>query len=118
MEKHGWSSKQFLIDGFPRNEDNQQGWVDVLGEHTDMRFVLFLDCTEEAMIDRITKRGEAAGDQKRNDDNIEVLQKRFTVFKEQSVPIVELYGKQDKVRRIDATQTPEVVYEQVKKCFN
>ena len=76
MEKHGWTSKKFLIDGFPRNEDNQQGWEEVMGEHADMKFVLFLECTEEVMIQRITARGEAAGDQKRNDDNIEVLKKR------------------------------------------
>ena len=103
MEKHGWSTKQFLIDGFPRNEDNQQGWDEVMGEHADMKFVLFLDCTEEAMIARIQARSAAAGDQKRNDDNIEVLQKRFTVFKEQSVPIVQLYEAKDKVKKIDAT---------------
>ena len=73
MEKHGWSSKKFLIDGFPRNEDNQSGWEEVMGEHADMQFVLFLECTEEAMISRIQARSAAAGDQKRNDDNIEVL---------------------------------------------
>ena len=74
-----------------------------MGEHADMKFVLFLDCTEEAMIARIQARSAAAGDQKRNDDNIEVLQKRFTVFKEQSVPIVQLYEAKDKVKKIDAT---------------
>ena len=44
-----------------------------MGEHADMKFVLFLDCTEEAMIARIQARSEAAGDLKRNDDNIDVL---------------------------------------------
>ena len=53
MEKNGWSMKQFLIDGFPRNQDNVDGWEEVLSEHVDMRFVLFLECTEEAMICRI-----------------------------------------------------------------
>ena len=53
-----------------------------MGAHADMKFVLFLDASEEAMIQRITKRGEEAGDNKRNDDNLEVLQKRFTTFHE------------------------------------
>ena len=53
MEKNGWSKKQFLIDGFPRNQDNVDGWEEVLSEHVDMRFVLVLECTEEAMISRI-----------------------------------------------------------------
>ena len=111
MEKNGWSKKQFLIDGFPRNQDNVDGWEEVLSEHVDMRFVLFLECTEEAMINRIQARSIAAGEQKRNDDNIEVLQKRFAVFKEQSMPIVELYQKENKVRTIDAIKSADEVYE-------
>jgi UMP-CMP kinase len=26
MEKNGWDKKYFLIDGFPRNLDNEEGW--------------------------------------------------------------------------------------------
>ena len=62
MKNRGWNTKKFLIDGFPRNEENQTGWVSIMGAEVDMRFVLFLDCSEEVMIDRITKRGEASGD--------------------------------------------------------
>ena len=29
-----------------------------MDEHVDMKFVLFLDCTEEAMIERVNKRVE------------------------------------------------------------
>ena len=58
MEKNGWSKCKFLIDGFPRNDDNQQGWIKVMGDTCDMKFILFLDASEEKMIERITKRGE------------------------------------------------------------
>lgn len=34
MEKNGWAKKQFLIDGFPRNEDNRIGWNKVMGDIT------------------------------------------------------------------------------------
>ena len=102
MHKHGWSTKKFLIDGFPRNEDNQEGWTRVMGDHVDMKFVLFLDCSEDTMIARITKRGEESGENKRNDDNLEVLQKRFGVFRDQSVPIISFYAEKGQVRQIDA----------------
>ena len=62
MKNAGWSDKRFLIDGFPRNEDNEQGWHRVMGETVDMEFVLFLDCSEELMVDRILKRAKDAGD--------------------------------------------------------
>lgn len=53
MEKNGWENGKFLIDGFPRNQDNQDGWTEVMGEITDLKFVLFLECSEQCMIDRV-----------------------------------------------------------------
>lgn len=41
--------KKFLIDGFPRNLDNVNGWFDVIGETVHVAFVLFLDCPEHVM---------------------------------------------------------------------
>lgn len=80
--KNGGATKKFLIDGFPRNEDNLQGWNEVMGDFADMKFVLFLECEEQAMIDRINKRAAESGAEVRNDDNLEVLKKRFRVFRE------------------------------------
>lgn len=38
---------RFLIDGFPRNEDNLQGWNSVMDGKADVKFVLFFDCSNE-----------------------------------------------------------------------
>lgn len=38
---------RFLIDGFPRNEDNLQGWNKVMDDNADVKFVLFFDCSNE-----------------------------------------------------------------------
>mmetsp|Transcript_12349 Transcript_12349/g.19181 ORF Transcript_12349/g.19181 Transcript_12349/m.19181 type:complete len:200 (-) Transcript_12349:24-623(-) len=117
MEKNGWNKKKYLIDGFPRSEDNQSGWVKIMGEIVDMKFVLFLDCTEDKMIERVQKRGEAQGENKRNDDNLDVLKKRFNTFKEQSMPIVDMYAKNGQVKTIDANQEADEVYKQVIEAF-
>ena len=53
MENSGWQHKKYLIDGFPRNDDNYQGWNSIMGDITDMRFVLFIECSKENMIARI-----------------------------------------------------------------
>ena len=110
IEKAGGPKKKFLIDGFPRNQDNYEGWNKVMGDYCDVKFVLFLDCEEQAMIDRINKRASESGAQVRNDDNIEVLKKRFQTFREQSMPIVQIYEKQSKVKKINSNQEPEKVY--------
>ena len=39
----------FLIDGFPRNEDNLQGWTTAMEDKTDLKFVLFFDCDAEVL---------------------------------------------------------------------
>jgi hypothetical protein len=87
-----------------------------MGDYCDVKFVLFLDCEEQAMIDRINKRA-AESAEVRNDDNIEVLKKRFKTFREQSMPIVEIYEKQGKVRRINSNQEADKVFVDVLAAF-
>ena len=50
IEKNGGAQKKFLIDGYPRNQDNVDGWNEVMSSTADVKFVLFLDCDEETMI--------------------------------------------------------------------
>ena len=45
MNKSG--EKKFLIDGFPRNEDNLQGWNRVMEGKADVKCVLFFECSED-----------------------------------------------------------------------
>ena len=45
MKKSGKS--KFLIDGFPRNKDNLDGWQQEMGDKTNVKFVLFFDCSQE-----------------------------------------------------------------------
>lgn len=71
MAKSGGS--KFLIDGFPRNFDNLEGWHEVVGESADVKGVLMYECPEEVMEARLMERGKTSG---RSDDNIDVIRKR------------------------------------------
>ncbi|XP_076340949.1 UMP-CMP kinase-like isoform X3 [Tachypleus tridentatus] len=66
-------TKKFLIDGFPRNENNLEGWNRVMGNKVNLKFVLFFDCPEEVCVDRCLKRGAAGSG--RSDDNEDSLKK-------------------------------------------
>lgn len=46
------SVKKFLIDGFPRNEDNLQGWNREMEGKVDVTCVLFFECAED--VSRLT----------------------------------------------------------------
>ena len=45
MKKSGKSN--FLIDGFPRNKENLDSWQKEMGDKTNVKFVLFFDCSHE-----------------------------------------------------------------------
>ncbi|TSL47708.1 UMP-CMP kinase [Bagarius yarrelli] len=106
---------RFLIDGFPRNQDNLQGWDRVMEGKADVKFVLFFDCSNDVCIDRCLERGKSSG---RTDDNKESLEKRIQTYLQSTRPVVEQYEKQGKVRTIDASRAVNEVFADVKLIFD
>jgi len=106
----------FIIDGFPRNQDNLEGWNKVMGTDCDVEFLLFLDCTEDEMTKRILDRA-AKSEVKRKDDNEETLKKRFKVYMESTMPIVEIFEGQQKLAKVSSMGSVEDIYGNVRKHF-
>ncbi|XP_031399350.1 UMP-CMP kinase 3-like [Punica granatum] len=104
------ANNKFLIDGFPRNEENRAAFEAVT--KIEPAFVLFFECSEEEMERRLLGRNQG-----REDDNIETIRKRFKVFMESSIPVVEYYESKGKVCKIDAAKPIEEVFEAVKAVF-
>jgi len=104
---------KFLIDGFPRSEDNYDGWFAQAGETTTCLGCIFMECPLEVLTERIVGRAaaaEAAGQEVRKDDNLESLQKRFATFKEQSLPIVTRFTEKNQNYEINADGAKDEVY--------
>lgn len=114
MKAHGWNKKKYLIDGFPRSQENLDGWKRVIGDSVVVPFVLVFDANEDTMIERIIERGKTSG---RSDDNVESLKKRFATFKGESVPIIEHFEKLGKVRKVDALHSIDQVFEKTAEQF-
>ncbi|PVH94986.1 UMP-CMP kinase-like protein [Periconia macrospinosa] len=107
MEKDG--RKMFLIDGFPRKLDQAHAFERSV---VPSKFTLFFDCPEDIMEKRLLNRGKTSG---RADDNIESIKKRFRTFVETSMPVVKEFESQGRVVKVDATRSPEEVYQDVKE---
>ena len=105
---------KFLLDGFPRNDENLKLWNEIVGDSIKLKFVIFLNCSEKIMIDRVLKRGETSG---RADDNIETVTKRIKVYNEQTLPVIKYYKKMKMVKEVDSSKTPEQIFNIVKKLF-
>jgi adenylate kinase family enzyme len=106
-------SKNYLIDGFPRQLDQAQLFEQQVGE---CQRVIFYEVSEEILVQRCQHRA-AASAEKRSDDNMETLLERFKTFNDSSRPVVDYYDMFGKVHRIDASSTVKEVYHQTKQAL-
>ncbi len=112
MELSG--KKKFLIDGFPRSKENLDVWYEVMGEIFTLQMVLVFDCPEKVLEERLLARGKTSG---RSDDNLESIKKRFKTFHAQSEPVIDEFRRMGKVRIIDSSPPPDVVFKKVQRLF-
>lgn len=105
--------ENILIDGFPRNIENYNWWNELADNSFKVTDTIFLDCNEEIMSKRILSRKSD-----RIDDNLESIKKRFTIFNQETKPIINMYKQAGLIRRFDATRHYEDVYKDVINQIN
>ena len=117
-----YGSRIFLVDGFPRNYDNVEGWMEHMPSYTSVLGSLVYNCPIDVLESRIMTRAETSG---RSDDNLESARKRFKTFQTQTEPVVralemaeELQAKANSsgqsqlhIVNIDGTGTVEEVWD-------
>ncbi|KNC83854.1 hypothetical protein SARC_03911 [Sphaeroforma arctica JP610] len=109
------STNSFLIDGFPRNKDNLDGWTKIMDDKAEVKQVLNFDLSEEECLARAMKRGETSG---RTDDNVESFKKRFVTFKESTQPIIDHFEVKNLVTTISSVPGPDEVFVEVCKVLD
>lgn len=57
---------RYLLDGFPRGQENMDVWEKEMARWVNLRSVLYFECTEEELKRRLLERGKTSG---RTDDN-------------------------------------------------
>lgn len=107
---------RYLIDGFPRNKDNLQGWEAEMKNVCDLDLVLFIDCNHKELERRILERGNISG---RSDDNLATALKRFRTFEKETMPIIEHFAKQPNslVVHVDGAKSVDTVYASVRQIL-
>ena len=129
----------FILDGFPRTTAQAEALDDQL--HREGRRItaaLLLEVADAEIIKRIAGRRVCvkAGhnyhvdydppknpgicDQdgsrliQRDDDRPEVVEKRLSVYHEQTAPLVEFYDERGLLRRVDGTRSPAEVHDHIR----
>jgi adenylate kinase len=76
-----------VLDGIPRNTSQAK----ILGATLDVRRIFHLTCKDKAKVyDRLKRR--ALKDNRLDDINEEVIERRLRVYEEETKPVLEFYG--------------------------
>jgi adenylate kinase len=104
--------KNIAFDGFPRNIEQSKMLDKMLGKlGLGLNYAIFLDLPREEAIDRLKKRAKEEG--RKDDASFETINKRFDEYLEKTLPLVELYTKNRKVKKIGSSEGKDVVLSNV-----
>lgn len=132
----------FILDGFPRTIPQAECLTEALKKTGDaMDFAVNVDVPDENIINRMSGRRacincgatyhivsiptkvegicDRCGEKVvlRDDDKPETVQKRLTVYHEQTQPLIEYYDAQGILKTVDGTQPMETVFEDIVKAI-
>lgn len=98
----------FLLDGFPRTLDQAKKLDQVLAHRgMPLNLVLELTADENQLLQRLVDRG-------RGDDSPEIIRNRFQVYRNQTEPLLQYYGKKQILKSIDGSGSREEVREHIR----
>jgi adenylate kinase family enzyme len=90
LDRLGFSKHDVLVlNGIPRHQGQARDIATIAAIHA----VVVLDCSSNDILNRI--RGNIGGDRtERIDDNKELIEKKLTIFRERTTPLIEHYTQQ------------------------
>ncbi len=94
-----------LIDGFPRSEEQMNGFHPLLDQESDIQLVSVIEVvvSEDVARDRVLGRARGA------DDNAEVFNNRMKVYTEPLAIIQSFYEEKNLLKKIDGERSIEEI---------
>ena len=98
---------KLIFDGYPRSI-NQAKNLDKLIHNSNQKidFVFFLNVNKETIIKRIQKRKIL---EKRSDDELDTILKRYDTYMETTKPVLDFYSKNSNFHEIDGSDEIEQI---------
>lgn len=134
------SDRSIIVDGAPRRANQIHEVLSALNRHgKDFKKAIFVELSEEDSVDRISRRfsclecgaklvlgGNYAqvGDRcpqcggkvgQRADDTPEGVRKRWQVFHDETLPVLEYFEKQGKLLRVSGKNDAETIFNDIRK---
>ena len=106
---------QIIFDGYPRSL-NQAKNLDLLLDSSNQKidFIFFLNVNKETIIKRIEKRKTL---EKRSDDNLNTILKRYDTYMETTRPVLDFYSKNSNFYEIDGSGKIEAISSKIEQII-
>ena len=107
---------RLIFDGYPRTI-NQAKNLEKLLNNSDQKvdFVFFLNVKKDTIIKRIEKRKIL---EKRSDDDLETILKRYDTYMEVTKPVLEYYSKKNNFYEIDGSMEIINISQKIEEILN
>lgn len=106
----------FLFDGFPRTVAQKDGLAEVLRtKNSAVHAVVSLLVDEDELRTRMLDRAKKSG---RADDTVEVFEKRMRNYKEQTLPLSDIYKSEGLLRELDGMGTIGAVFDRIQNTLS
>ena len=111
------NKKQKLIfDGYPRSLSQAKN-LDLLLNDSNQKinYIFFLNVNKETIIERIKKRKIL---EKRSDDDLDTILKRYDTYIETTRPVLDYYSKNSNFHEIDGTMEIDQITNKIEAFLN
>jgi adenylate kinase len=107
----------FLLDGFPRNEDQADALSEALkGLDRRLTAALLIEVPDDEVVRRLCDQ-DGARLQQRKDDAEETIRHRLAVYHEQTEPLVGYYERVGLLRRFDGQRGADEVHAHIRAAL-
>ena len=119
LKNHVFDPKKrgkLIFDGYPRSLDQAQN-LDILLKESkqSIHFIFFLNVNKETIIKRIEKRKIL---EKRSDDDLETILKRYDTYIETTRPVMNYYSKNSNFHEIDGSLKIDQITAKIEAFLN
>ena len=107
---------KLIFDGYPRSLSQAKN-LDILLDSSNQKidFVFFLNVNKDTIIKRIEKRKIL---EKRADDDLNTILKRYDTYMETTRPVLDFYSKNPNFYEIDGSEKIEVISSKIEQIIN
>jgi len=106
---------KIIFDGYPRSLSQAKN-LDLLLNNSNQKidFIFFLNVNKETIIKRIEKRKIL---EKRSDDNLNTILKRYDTYMETTRPVLDFYSKNQNFYEIDGSEEIDVISSKIEQIL-